>query len=139
MRDSSHYSKDGRSSVRWVRGMSSRFRARLKEVLTINRRSALRVLLGASAIPAMRAYTTPLQVGGATIEISLEPAGFDLPQQALLDWVKQAALSVTGYYGRFPVPNARVRIVSTERKGVSGGRSFGDHGAQCRISVGRSA
>jgi hypothetical protein len=86
----------------------------------------------------MRASTTLLQVGGATIEVSLEPQGFDLPQEALLDWVKQAALAVTGYYGRFPVANAGVRITSTERKGVSGGRSFGNHGAQCRISVGRS-
>jgi hypothetical protein len=108
-------------------------------VLNLNRRSAWRLLLGACAAPAMRASTTLLQVGGATIEVSLEPQGFDLPQEALLDWVKQAALAVTGYYGRFPVANAGVRITSTERKGVSGGRSFGNHGAQCRISVGRSA
>jgi len=89
--------------------------------------------------PGMVASTTSLQVGGATIDVSLEPEGFDLPQEALLDWVKHAALAVTGYYDRFPVSTARVRIVSAERKGVSGGRSFGNHGAQCRISVGRSA
>ena len=86
----------------------------------------------------MRASTTTLQVGGGTIEISFDPEGFDLPAEALLDWVKQCALAVTGYYGRFPVPSARLRIVNAGRKGVSGGRSFGDRGAQCRIAVGRS-
>src|ERR1700680_76403 len=108
-------------------------------MLNLDRRSALRVLLGVAAAPGMRASTTSLQVGGATIEVSIEPEGFDLPQEALLDWVKHAALAVTGYYGRFPVPTARVWIVSAERKGVSGGRSFGTQVAQCRISVGRSA
>jgi hypothetical protein len=105
----------------------------------MKRRSALRWLLSAAATPAVRASTTQIQVGGATIEVSLEPQGFELPQETLLDWVKQAAVAVTGYYGRFPVPSARVRVVSAERRGVSGGRSFGNHGAECRISVGRSA
>jgi hypothetical protein len=107
-------------------------------VFTFDRRSTLRILLGATAAPALQASTTSLQAGGATIEVSLDPEGFDLPQEALLAWVKQSALAVTGYYGRFPVTKASVRITSTERKGVSGGRSFGDHGAHCRISVGRS-
>jgi hypothetical protein len=107
-------------------------------VFQFDRRSIMRILLGATAAPAVKASTTALQVGGATIEVSIEPEGFDLPHEALLEWVKQAALAVTGYYGRFPVPKAGVRIVSGGRRGVSGGRSFGEHGAHCRISVGRS-
>ena len=114
------------------------FRASLKEMLNFDRRSILRILLGATAAQTARASTTVLRVGGASVEVSLDPQGFDLPQEALLDWVKSAALAVTGYYGRFPVPKAGVRIISAERKGVSGGRSFGNHGAQCRISVGHS-
>src|SRR5260370_504083 len=107
-------------------------------MLNFDRRSTLRMLLGATVAPTARASTTVLQVGGASIEVSLDPQGFDLPQDALLDWVKSAALAVTGYYGRFAVPKAGVRIISAERKGISGGRSFGNHGAQCRISGGHS-
>ena len=105
--------------------------------MTVNRRSIIQILIGATAALPVQASTTSLQVGGATIDVTLDPEGFDLPQEAILDWVKRSAQAVTGYYARFPVPRASVRINSTERKGVSGGRSFGDHGAHCRISVGR--
>jgi hypothetical protein len=108
----------------------------LKEVLTSTRRSVLRLLLGSASARAMRASTTPLQVGGSAIEVALEPEGFSLSQAVLLDWVTQAARAVSSYYGRFPVANARVRIVRSPREGVSNGRSFGYRGAMCRISVG---
>jgi len=76
-------------------------------------------------------------VGGASIDISLEPERFDLPRAALLEWVGDCARAVSAYYGRFPVANALVRLMPSERNGVSGGRSWGDRGAHCRISVGR--
>jgi hypothetical protein len=57
-------------------------------MLNFDRRSTLRILLGATAAPTVRAFTTVLPVGGASIEVSLDPQGFDLPQEALLDWVK---------------------------------------------------
>ncbi len=79
-----------------------------------------------------------LQVGGATLDVSLDE-GFELPQEALLDWVKQAANTVSGYFGRFPVAKASLRILATGGKGVSNGRSFGERGARCRISGGRQA
>ncbi len=100
------------------------FRASLKEMLNFDRRSILRILLGATAAQTARASTTVLRVGGASVEVSLDPQGFDLPQEALLDWVKSAALAVTGYYGRFPVPKAGVRIISAERKGGLGRQEF---------------
>jgi hypothetical protein len=104
-------------------------------MLNFSRRSALRLLLGSGAASAIRASTTVIQVGGATIDVLLDQ-GFDLPPGALVDWVKRCASAVSGYFGRFPVTKADVRIAGSERKGVSNGRSFGNRGAQCRISIG---
>jgi len=78
-----------------------------------------------------------LKIGGASIDVSIESEGFELPQAALLNWVRLAARSVTTYYGRFPVPRARVRIFEEDGQGVSDGTSNGDDGVWCRISVGR--
>lgn len=82
--------------------------------------------------PAVR-----LKVGGAVLEITFESGQLDPRQAALLDWVRQAARAVSAYYGRFPVPAARVRIFGSERPGVSHGTSYGNDGVWCRISVGR--
>jgi hypothetical protein len=80
---------------------------------------------------------TKLREGGAEIEVSFESEHFDLPRSALLAWVSQAARAVSAYYGRFPVPHARVRIFAGGGQGVSNGTSFGDDGAWTRIRVGR--
>jgi hypothetical protein len=45
---------------------------------------------------------------------------------------------VAQYFGRFPVPSARLLINFREgREGVAGGRTWGDHGAHTRITVGQ--
>jgi hypothetical protein len=80
---------------------------------------------------------TKLKEGGAEIEVSFESDSFDLAQTALLGWVGQAARAVSAYYGRFPVPRARVRIFARDGRGISHGTSYGDDGVWCRITVGR--
>ncbi len=108
-------------------------------MIPIARRSLLRALpvLPAAAWAAGRAVT--LRMGGAALHVTFESAAFALPQAALLDWVRQAARAVTVYYGRFPVPRARLQIFSHPGRGVRNGRSDGDGGAWCRISVGDRA
>jgi len=103
---------------------------------------ALEWLLGMAAEgPALHASDAPerLEVGNATIYVSLESDKFDLPKAALLEWVTQSALAVSAYYGRFPVKRAGLRIALSQRGRISNGRSFGDGGARCRISVGQHA
>jgi hypothetical protein len=112
------------------------------EVTGMNRRSMLRCWLGLAAGPALAQTKladapTKLKEGGAEIDVSFESDNFDLPQTALLGWVSQAARAVSAYYGRFPVPHARVRIFAGNGRGVSHGTSYGDGGAWCRITVGR--
>jgi hypothetical protein len=95
-------------------------------------------LAGAIA-PAVRAMNTTFQVGGASILVSLEPDRFDLPEKTLLGWVEQCARAVTGYFGRYPVPEARIRLLTSDRPGVSNGKSFGGRGVMCRVAVNRRA
>ncbi|HUE02938.1 MAG TPA: hypothetical protein VMR62_25445 [Bryobacteraceae bacterium] len=107
----------------------------------ISRRAALRWFGAAGAVataPGSSPAQLPaqLKVGGAEITVSFESDHFDLPQTALLGWVRQAARAVSTYYGKFPVPRARVRIYSGGGHEVSHGVSYGDDGAWTRITVG---
>jgi len=109
----------------------------------MSRRSAVGCLMGLAsgsglAGAAQGADTgTKIKEGGADIDVSFEAEHFEVPRAALLGWVSQAARAVSAYFGRFPVPHARVRIFAEGGGEVSHGTSFGDDGAWCRISVGR--
>ena len=82
--------------------------------------------------------STRLQLGGATIEISFGPGGFDLPRESIIAWVSKAANAVAHYYGVFPVPIARVHINSSERQsGPFSGETWGSDPPFTRIFVGR--
>ena len=61
-----------------------------------------------------------LQVGGAQIQVDFAKGQFDPPNSALMHWVETAARAVTAYYGRFPVPRARVVIVPISGSGIHG-------------------
>ncbi len=112
-------------------------------VQSLNRRTGLKLFIGALAgvrvlHPADR--NERLTIGGGAIDVNIAADDFDIGPSALLDWVKEAARAVTAYFGAFPVANARISILRSERaQGVSNGRSFGEHGAVCRIAVGQHA
>ena len=122
---------------------SIRTRAIIHSVKPPTRRTGLKLLIGSLAGARLLKpadSTEHLTIGGGVIDVSFESADFDLPRSALLDWVKAAAHAVTAYFGAYPVASARIRIFQSDRgQGVSNGRSFGDHGAVCRIAVGRHA
>jgi len=81
--------------------------------------------------------TEQLRIGESELEVTFGGGQFDLSRPQVLDWVNQSANAVARYFGRFPVPKARLTILSREgRQGVSGGRTWGDHGAHTRISIG---
>jgi hypothetical protein len=98
----------------------------------------LRCLPGA-AISLARADDGPsiLRIGGATIEVTFGSDQFDLPRQAMLDWVAAGARAVTWYFGRFPVPHAKLEIVMAEgrRGGPISGVTYGEGGAHSRVTV----
>ena len=83
--------------------------------------------------------TTPIQVGGGTINVGFAPGTFVLPQETLLAWLKKSAEAVTVYYGRFPVKSARLLIVPVSGRGVQGGTAFGYRGPAIRLLVGMNS
>src|SRR5712664_1035621 len=107
----------------------------------MNRRTMLGRLLGTTATMKLYASSASdrIEVGGSTLDVSIDLDQFELGRTALLDWVTRSAKAVTAYFGRFPVAHARVHITVSQHGGVSNGVSFGDGGAHCRISVGQHA
>jgi len=76
--------------------------------------------------------------GGASIEVTFAPGKVNLPQSAVLAWIKSAADSVSAYYGRFPVPHARILVRPVEgRRGIFNGTTWGMRGGFTRISIGQ--
>lgn len=56
--------------------------------------------------------------------IVVEAGGSDLPQPAILDWVRRCTRAVSTYLGKFPVSRARVQILlSDSARGVEDGMS----------------
>lgn len=73
--------------------------------------------------------TRSLHLGGATIQIDFAPGSLDLPLDNVVQWIHDAATAVTAYYGRFPVPTARVLVVpAADRSGVLRGTTWGGVG-----------
>jgi len=79
---------------------------------------------------------TQLKVGGAELDVAFAPGTFVLPKERILAWVERSATAVSVYYGRFPVPEARILIVPIPGKGVRRGTAFGYRGPAVRLAVG---
>ena len=111
----------------------------------MTRRSAMHCLTGlaASTHPAAQGQDAPevLEIGGGAISVTFGPGQFDLPRQALLDWVTTGAKAVSAYFGRFPVPRASLEIVMAtgRRGGRVSGVTYGDGGARSRITLAQHA
>lgn len=108
----------------------------------MTRRFVVRCLPGIAASVLTRGAHTEdlpsvLNVGGATIEVVFGTNQFDVPRQAMLDWISMGARAVSGYFGRFPVPHARVEIVvaAGRRGGRVSGVTYGQGGAHSRVTV----
>jgi len=113
----------------------------------MTRRSALACLPGLIAAYAARAQQmgrgqgTPvgppvkLDVAGGVIDVTFTSDQFDLPRQALLDWISTSARAVSAYFGHFPVTRARLEVQMGGRRGVSGGVTYGNGEASTRIRV----
>jgi len=77
--------------------------------------------LSASETPAP---TESMSIGGATINVEIEPGDLTVSRTQVLEWVRRSACAVTEYYRGFPVRNVDVRIVPIdEGRGVLFGRT----------------
>lgn len=87
------------------------------------------------------ASSKTITIADATLHIDLAPGTLNLPEDAIVRWVTRAAQAVTIYYGRFPVPSARIYVQPTLGSGVFGGTTWGNVGgspAFTRIHVGQN-
>jgi hypothetical protein len=82
--------------------------------------------------------TEQLQVGGATIVVSMDPAPSAELRNFILDWIATAARAVTTYYSKFPVPQVAIGVKLHDGGRVNSGRAFGWPHARISISVGRT-
>src|SRR5271156_1893997 len=108
----------------------------------MNRRMILRNLLGIAGmreVSGAPGASERIQVSGSILDVFVDFDRFELGRTALLDWVTRSANAVTAYFGQFPVAHARVYIAASQSGRVSNGVSYGEGGAHCRSSVGRSA
>jgi hypothetical protein len=74
------------------------------------------------------ASSRTIKVGNAVIQVDFGPGKFDLPTEAILGWVDNAASSVATYYGRFPVTRDRVLIEPAPGRDILRGTSWGGVG-----------
>ncbi|HEY1983771.1 MAG TPA: hypothetical protein VGG85_00090 [Terracidiphilus sp.] len=82
-----------------------------------------------------------LPIGGAVLQVDFAVGPLDLPIDTVLAHIRAAASAVAGYYGKFPVPSARILIVPTAgRSGILQGTTWGNMGgnpAFTRIRLGQ--
>ena len=85
------------------------------------------------------ASSETINIANATLHIDFAPGTLNLSHDIILRWITHAAQAVTTYYGRFPVPSARIYIQPAPGSGVHGGSTWGNVGgspAFTRIHVG---
>jgi hypothetical protein len=82
-----------------------------------------------------------LSIGGATINVEIEPGDLSLSRIRILDWVRRSECAVTEYYSGFPVRNVNVKVAPIgEGKGVLFGRTvLIDQTPVIRVGVSRFA
>ena len=71
--------------------------------------------------------TYTIKVGGSALQVDFTAGDFDLPRQDIVNRIQKAAFAVSTYYGRFPVPRARVLVLPVGgESGVVQGTTWGD-------------
>ncbi len=67
-----------------------------------------------------------VHIGGAAIQIDIGPGPLDLDHADVVQWIETAARAVSTYYGRFPVPRARILVQPiADRRGILTGTTWG--------------
>src|SRR6202050_5220964 len=79
-----------------------------------------------------------LQIGGSTIDVSIDPAPSPDLRKLILDWIATAARAGTTDYTKFPVPHVPIAANLEDGGRVNSGRAVGWQQAHISISVGRS-
>lgn len=90
-------------------------------------------------LPVAEDGTHAIQLGGSVLRVQLESDRFALGPAAVIDWITNSARAIEGYYGAFPVGEARLVVHATRGGGVHGGHTEGGAVPRIDISVGLRA
>jgi hypothetical protein len=77
------------------------------------------------------------RAGASALEIGFGPGEFVVGQKRVASWIDDAARTVSGYYGRFPVSRALLLVLPTEGRGLGYGKALGNGGASMLVPLGR--
>ncbi|MBC8036352.1 MAG: hypothetical protein H7X89_03955 [Rhizobiales bacterium] len=103
----------------------------------MNRRT---VLLAAVALSVpVQAATADLVLHGSAVRLEIDGKVPDGRGALIESWVRKSADAVARYYGKFPVPRARIKVLITEGVGIGGGTTFPGSVPVIEIRVGRDA
>lgn len=95
--------------------------------------SGEQVYAGVKSLPA-----EAVQIGRSRIDVHFSDPHTP-NHDAVMAWIRRSAAAQTAYFGRFPVRQLDLLVVSTEGEGVRGGITFGFDGSAIRVHVGRHA
>jgi hypothetical protein len=101
----------------------------------------LPLLCAAPALPSPHStkadnVISTLMVGSSRIDVTINTEDAPLSQSDVMKWVKNAAESVTVYYGHFPVPHLTLRVIAFDGEGIKHGTTWGRDGGLIRIFAG---
>jgi hypothetical protein len=83
---------------------------------------------------AVAALASPLEVGGGKIDVAFETFLRAASDAEVRAFVERSAAPVAAYYGKFPVPRLRVRVIPNRSAGGLFGREF--HGRRIDLYLG---
>jgi hypothetical protein len=75
-------------------------------------------------------------VQSAQIELQFTPGFSPAQRERARQWVVRSAEAVSGYFGRFPVPQLELLLQGTEGGGVVSGATFGEPSLHTRVRLG---
>jgi len=82
---------------------------------------------------------TTMNIGGGTINVTFADGAPGLDRGKVLTWVRDSAVAVTTYFGRFPVSKVGLLIVADDSSSIRDGTTFDYDGSAIRVHVGRGA
>src|SRR5262245_22779292 len=76
-----------------------------------------------------------LNVGGATISVTLGDARFTAGADVIREWIRRSASIVSSYYSHFPTHMLRIEVEQRSGDHVNGGTTWGWGGGFIRVQV----
>jgi hypothetical protein len=78
-------------------------------------------------------------VEGATLDIAIAPAGYQVDDDAIVAWAVRSARTMARFLGCFPVDRAMLLVVPARGDQVRHGETMGDGGASIVVELGEGA